>query len=206
MAELIRRANAATLSVIDGVVLFWLVLWAAVGTWVGFSLWELSAVGETLVQSGRTLDSAGQALQRAGDIPLIGRWPAQLGDDVRATAAELVHRGRETSAYGRRLGVLLAVTVSLAPVLPVLVPYLPARIARRREVTALTRLLRDPGRRRLVDFYLAHRAVDLVPLHRLEQASGDPWQDLADGRLGPLADAELARLGLRRAAGERQPS
>ncbi|MEU8230454.1 hypothetical protein AB0C12_12745 [Actinoplanes sp. NPDC048967] len=198
MAELIRRANAATLNVIDGLVLFWLLLWTAVGVWVGLSLWELAAIGDTLVQSGRTLDSAGEVLQDAGGLPLVGRWPGQLGDQVRATAAEIVGSGHDASAYGRRLAVLLAVTVGIAPVVPVLAPYLPARIARRREVAALTRLLRDPARRRMADFYLAHRAVDMVPLHRLQRVTDDPWRDLTDGLPQALADAELIRLGLRR--------
>lgn len=64
MAELIRRADARWLSVIDGVVLFWLVLWTAVGCWAGFSLWRLASPRERLVQSGSTVDSAGEALQR----------------------------------------------------------------------------------------------------------------------------------------------
>jgi hypothetical protein len=203
MAELIRRADAATLNVIDGIVLFWLLLWTAVGVWVGLSLWGLAAIGDTLVQSGRTLDSAGEVLQDAGGLPLVGRWPEQLGDQVRATAAEIVGTGRDTSAYGRRLAVLLAVTVGTAPVVPVLAPYLPARVARRREVTALRRLLRDPARRSMTDFYLAHRAVDLVPLHRLQQVTDDPWRDLTEGHPEVLAEAELRRLGLRRGpAGE----
>jgi hypothetical protein len=134
MAELIRRADAASLGIVDGTVIFWLLLWSVVGGWVGFSLWELSALGDTIVQSGRTLDSAGQTLQDAGGLPLIGEWPQRLGDQVRATAADIVLRGRESAAYGRQLGVLLGVTVAMAPVVPVLAPYLPARISRRREV------------------------------------------------------------------------
>lgn len=199
MAELIRRVDAASLGVFDGVVLFWLVLWSVVGGWVGFSLWELSALGDTIVQSGRTLDSAGRTLQDAGDLPLIGEWPQRLGDEVRATAADIVSRGQETTAYGRQLGVLLGLTVALVPVVPVLAPYLPARIGRRREVRTIARLLHDPAHRRTVYFYLAHRAVTQLDLRRLCRTTDDPWRDLAEGRLRPLADAELSRLGLRRA-------
>jgi hypothetical protein len=199
MAELIRRVDAASLGMFDGVVVFWLVLWSAVGGWVGFSLWELSDLGGTIVQSGRTLDSAGRTLQDAGNLPLIGEWPQRLGDEVRATAADIVSRGRETAAYGRQLAVLLGLTVALAPVVPVLAPYLPARAGRRREVDTIARLLHDPAHRRTVDFYLAHRALTLLPLHRLCHATDDPWRDLAEGRLRPLADAELSRLGLSRA-------
>lgn len=164
----------------------------------GLSLWELSALGDTIVQSGRTLDSAGRTLQEAGDLPLIGEWPQRLGDQVRATAADIVLRGRESAAYGRQLAVLLGVTVALAPVVPVLAPYLPARIIRRREVRAVVRLLRDPARHRTVDFYLAHRALTTLPPQRLCGTTEDPWRDMAEGRLRPLADAELSRLGISR--------
>lgn len=184
---------------IDGVVVFWLVLWSVVGGWVGLSLWELSAVGDTLLQSGRTLDSAGRALQDAGDLPLIGQWPQRLGDEVRATAAEIVQTGRDTTAHGRRLSVLLGVTVAVGPMVPVL-PYLPARIARRREARAVARSLHEPAGSRALDAYLAHRAIALLPWDRLRTVTDDPWRDLTDGRLQALADAELHRLGLSRPA------
>ncbi len=193
---MIRRADAGFVRMVDGLVVFWVVLWAALAGWVGFSLWELADVGNTLVQSGQTLDSAGQALQRAGDIPLIGDVPEQLGTQVRATGADIIDRGQEALAYGRQLAVLLAVSIGLAPVVPVLLPYLPARLARRREVETVRRLLRDPERRASLDVYLAHRAVDTVPLHRLERLTADPWGDLTHGRVGTLATAELARMGL----------
>jgi hypothetical protein len=143
-------------------------------------------------------------LQDAGELPLIGEWPQRLAGEVRATAAEIMNRGPEITTYGRQLGVLLGVTVALAPVMPVLVPYLPARVSRRRETRALARALRDPACRRTTDFYLAHRALSVLPLHRLCRVTGDPWLDLVEGRLQPLADAELARLGLSRDDVERR--
>lgn len=39
-----------------------------------------------------------------------------------------------------------------------------------------------------------------LPLQRVTEVSADPLRDLADGRTQALADAELARLGLTRAA------
>ena len=194
MADLIRRADARWLSVIDGVVIFWLVLWAAIGWWVGFSLWHLAGVGDTLVQSGHTLDSTGEALGHVGDIPLIGHWPDRLGAEVRATAADIIGRGQESALYGRRLAVLLGLAVGLMAVVPILVSYLPTRVARRREVAAVRRMLRDPDRRWLLDFYLARRAVRTASLHRLEGFAGDGGRGLTEER---LAQAELDRLGLR---------
>ncbi|PRY20207.1 hypothetical protein [Pseudosporangium ferrugineum] len=200
MTDVLRRADAGFVRILDGLVVFWVVPWVALAGWIGFSLWELADVGNTLVQSGQTLDSAGQALQRAGDIPLIGDVPEQLGNQVRTTAADIIDRGQQSLAYGRQLAVLLAVAVGLAPVVPVLLPYLPARLARRREAETVRRLLRDPDRRPSLDVYLAHRAVSTLPLQRMEALTADPWDDLTHGRVGMLAAAELARMGI---AGDR---
>jgi len=195
MAQLIRRADARWLTLIDGVVVFWLLLWTAVGCWVAVSLWHLASVGDTLVQSGQTLDSTGQALQRIGDLPLIGPWPDRLGAEVRATAAEIIGRGRETSLWGQRLAVLLGLTVALTAVVPIIAPYLPARIARRRETATIRRMLRDPRNRPLLTLYLAHRSMGALALHRLERiASGGGGQVSEE----LLAEAELDHLGLRR--------
>jgi hypothetical protein len=198
MAELIRRTDAVFLGIIDGVVIFWLVLWTAAGSWVGLSLWRLSSLGDTIVEAGRTVDSAGTALQDVADLPLIGKWPLQLAGEIQATAAQIMNQGSEVTAYGRQLGVLLGIAVALAPVMPVLVSYLPARLNRRREVADLDRSLRDPDKLPAVDFHLAHQALSTLPLHQLCRLTDDPRRDLAEGRLQPLADAELARLGLSR--------
>lgn len=48
------------------------------------------------VQSGQTLDTAGQALQRPRNLPLIRDVHEQLGAHVRATAADMVGRGQES--------------------------------------------------------------------------------------------------------------
>ena len=44
----------------------------------------------------------------------------------------------------------------------------------------------------------ARRAADVLPWDRLRVISADPWRDIANGEYRALADAELARLGLRR--------
>jgi hypothetical protein len=197
MADLVRRTDATSLHVIDGVVLLWVLLWLAIGAWVGYTLWGIASLGDTLGDAGRTLGAAGQLLQRAGDIPIIGDRSRALGDDVRGTAAEIIAQGRRSAELGRQLSILLSVTVVVATLAPVLLPYVPARIARSREVRRLLHTLRTAQDTHALDAHLAQRALLSVPLDRLPVVTLSHPPD-GDGRTRALADAELARLGLRR--------
>lgn len=198
MAGLVRGARPETLRLADGAVLLWAAFWIVIGGWTAASVWDLSQLGSTLSQSGEALDTAGEGLQRIGQIPLVGDRPEQLGNEVRSAAAEITVRGQETRANLRRLSILLGVSIALIPSAPVLGIYLPRRFARRRTTREVRRRLAarpdDPG----LDRYLAQQAVATIPLERLLDWSDDPCGDLADGHVRPLADAELAHLGLNR--------
>ena len=192
-----RGTARSTLRLLDTLALAWCTVWLVLGVWVGSELWQLAGLGETLARSGSALDSSGRALQELRDIPLVGETPGRIGDQVRATAADVVTQGNEARGSARRLAVLLGLTVALLPLTPVLL-YLPLRVraARdRREVRDLLSRL-DEGE---VDAHLARRALQAVPYPDLLRATGSPERDFAAGRHRPLADLELARLGLRRA-------
>lgn len=96
MAGIVRTSRPETLRLLDGTLALWVAFWLVVGGWTGFSVWQLSEVGSTLTQSGQALDTAGEGLQRLGDVPLVGDRTEQLGNEVRATAVEVAERGRET--------------------------------------------------------------------------------------------------------------
>ena len=198
MAGLVRGARPETLRLTDGAVALWVTFWLVIGGWTAVSVWDLSELGTTLTQSGQALDTAGEGLQRIGRIPVIGDRPEQLGNEVRATAVEVSARGQETRDNLRRLSILLGVSIALIPSAPVLGLYLPRRFARRRAARDVRRRLAarpdDPG----LDRYLAQQAVATLPLDRLLDWSEDPCGDLSSGRVRPLADAELAHLGIRR--------
>ncbi len=76
-------ASERSVRLIDGVIVFLVLFWVLVGAGAGYSVWQLAAVGDTLVQSGRALDSAGQALRDISRLPLVGDRPDQLEDDAR---------------------------------------------------------------------------------------------------------------------------
>jgi len=87
------------------------------------------------------------------------------------------------------------------PTLPLLVLYAPLRLGRVPEARAIRRALaRAPGDP-LFEQFLARRAAQHLPYHRLREVSENPWRDIQTGNYGPLADAELRRLGLTRPRG-----
>lgn len=184
------------LRVLDGAVVFWCFFWLVVGGWVGYEVWQLSRLGTSLAEAGRGLDDAGRALQELRGIPVIGSTPGAIGDEVRAAAQEASTRGQAAAGATRQLAVLLGLTTSLVPLIPVLWLYLPRRRAHERDVTLVRRLL--GGDPREADGYLAARALRSHSYDELQRVSATPWSDYQEGRHRRLADLELARLGLQR--------
>lgn len=113
---------------LDALAVFWVTLWLAVGSWVGYEVWQLSSLGTTLAQTGASLDTSGRALQELREVPVIGDTPGVLGDELRQTAVRVQDAGREARTHTRRLAVLLGVAVALGPSAPVLVLHLPRRL------------------------------------------------------------------------------
>ena len=180
----------------DGFAVFWVVLWLVVGVWTGYRLWQLASISDNVVQSGRALDRAGQALQEIGRVPVIGDAPERFAGRVRATAQNVVAQGEVNGDRTRQLAVLLGVTIAAGPSLPLLALYLPARRRYAGEVRAV-RAAYEGGRGPAVAALLARRAVNTLPLDELLAASPDPDGDVRSGRHRALAEAELIRLGLR---------
>ncbi len=197
----VRTANESTIRRLDGLVLFWLVLWLVIGGWVGYTLWQVSELGETVTESGRAIGSTGGALEALGGVPVVGDRTAELGGEVIAAAEGIALRGQELGSQLRQLAVLLGLAVVLLPVAPVLAWYLPSRHARRRDVAEVRRMLHTSSASAAADRYLAERAVRWLPFSVVQQIDSDPWGAVVEGRTRALADAELQRLGLRRGQG-----
>ncbi len=200
MSRTLRAADAGTLHLWDGIVLFWVVLWAVLGVWSGVTIWQVADTGDTITSSGEALHSAGTALESLSDVPVIGERPGRLGAEVVVTADEITGRGQQIKGQLRRLGLLLGLAIMAIPVSPVVGVYLPLRLSRRREVARIRRQLAERPDDRGLDRYLADRARTTLSFDLVAEAVRGPADEHPDRQVRRLADAELARLGLTRPA------
>lgn len=196
MQLLMRTTDHRTLSLLDGVVAFWLVLWAVVAALTGFEIWSLSRLADTAEISARAVDSAGEALQGLSEIPLVGDQPGELGTEVRAAATDIAQSAGQTREQVRQLSVLLGVAIFLLPVSPVIGLYLPLRLRHRSYLAEIRRAMGSDTDRPALDAYLAHSALAHMGFADLSRVTPDPARDVAEGRHAALAAAELERLGL----------
>lgn len=194
----IRTSDSATVRFLDGLAGFWLVLWIVLGAWSGYTLWHLSELGNTVSSSGQAIHSAGDALQSLGGVPVVGERPLELGKQISGTGVEITDRGQQVKFQLRQLSLLLGLAIALMPTTPVLGLYLPQRLARRRNLRQLRMTLQGPGADASLNRYLAEQAIRTLPYSAVHELVGDPWLAIDEGRTRALADAELARLGLRR--------
>jgi hypothetical protein len=200
MSLSLRVADASTIRLFDSAVLAWMVLWLAVGTWSGYTVWQLSELGDTVTSSGEAIGKAGEALSVVGDLPLVGESPGELGAEAEATGEEISVRGQEVKGQLRQLAVLLGLSITLIPVTPVVGLYVPLRLARRREVRALARALSRHPDDEALDRLLAERALTTLPYDVVGPLLGTERHLLSAHGRRELADAELARLRLSRHA------
>jgi len=127
-----RRLDGGTVRLLDGALVFWVVLWLVVGTWSGCLIWQLTALSASTVESGRSLAVAADALTNLGSVPVVGDASKDFGRRIGATAAQVVDAGQQADRSIRGLAVLIGLAVALGPSAPVLVFYLPARLRLRR--------------------------------------------------------------------------
>jgi hypothetical protein len=192
-----KQLGARGVRVIDAALVFWIVLWIGLGVFAGHDIADLGSLSDTLVKTGGTVTNTGDALDLLRGVPFVGAGVGKFVDDIRAAGASIQESGRQSRGTIGHLSWLIGLTLGVLPPLLMIVLYVPVRLAWRRDRRAIAVGLAhdDPA----FEEYLARRAIDNVPYDRLRLVTADPWRDLAAGELGPLADLELARLGLRRA-------
>jgi hypothetical protein len=182
---------------LDVMLLVWTVGWLVIGVVVAYEVRGLADLSDAASKTGRAVVAVGDAVK---DLPIIGDQVAEPADAVRAAGEEAVASSRSARASARRVGVLLGVSIAAIPSLPVLLLYLPARLATARERRALREAVAS-GADPAVDEVLALRAVTHLPYRVLRGVSDDPAGDLARGSHGSLADAELRWFGVLRPRG-----
>ena len=200
ISELALLPSGRTLRRWDVATLGYVALFVVLGVSAGVQLWSLAELNRGLLEASQALDLTARAIALLGEVPLVGNGADELAGSVRDTSTQVRASAAAAAADVRTLAVILAAAVVLVPVVPVLMLYLPLRLARAREVRGLRRLLAGPADPLLVE-HLARAALRRVPYSELRRVSRQPWRDVEQGRHVPLAAAELRRLGLRPPAG-----
>jgi hypothetical protein len=181
---------------LDAIVVVWTVWWLAAGVLVAQEVRGLAELSDTAGQLGRAVVTVGETV---GSLPLIGEQVSEPAREVRDAGADAIASARSARASARRVGDLLGVSIAAIPSLPVLLFYLPARIAAARERRALRRAA--GAGHAAFDELLALRAVAHLPYRTLRDVTDDPAGDLERGDHAALADAELAWHGVHRPDG-----
>ncbi|WP_214370278.1 hypothetical protein [Pseudonocardia sp. H11422] len=195
-AELALLPSSRTLRQWDLAAAVTSVVFTILGVVAGLQLWGLAELHRGLLEAADALGLTARAIALLGDVPFVGTGADQLADSVRETSVEI--RGSADAARDdlQTLAVVVGIAGIAFPVLPLVLLYLPLRLARRRELRGLRRVLGGPVDPMLVE-HLARAALRRVPYPELRRISDRPWADVEQGRHLHLAAAELRRLGVR---------
>ena len=184
-------------------VLAWTAAWILVGITVHRTVLGLQAIAEGVAGTGRTFDSWVAAFRNSAKLPVPGfnEYVRSLtGSLQEATGDQLLQRGAEAHDAIERLALVLALAVSIPPIVMVGSRFVVwrCRDARERGATlAFIASVQDQGRRDEAMALLAFRAVATLPFARLMKATPDPVGDLVAGRYEALAAEMVKAAGLR---------
>lgn len=195
MSEFALRPSRRTVRRWDLAAAATMVVFTVLGVLTTRYVWQLAELDAGLLRAADALDVTGQAIGLIEQVPVVGDGAGELAATVGDTAEDV--RGSVAAARTdlRALGVLLGVIVVALPGVPLLLVYLPMRLARGRELRGLRRLLRRPADPALVE-HLARAALRRVPFRDLRRVSAQPWLEVDRGHHHRLAAAELRRLGV----------
>jgi hypothetical protein len=186
---------------LDGAIILWAAAWIVVGLLVAREVRGLADLSRTVTAAGYALEGAGSTLGSLEGVPFVGENVGDVAERTEQAGRSARESGRSSRENVESLATLLGVSIALAPSMPLILLYLPMRLAWIREVRAVRRALAAAPDERGLDEYLARRAALAMPYDRLRATSADPWGDLAAGERRRLSDAELRRLGIRRPNG-----
>jgi hypothetical protein len=182
--------------VLDGAVLLWIAAWIVIGVAVWNQVRNLRQLSDTVVTAGSAVETTGRALEPIGNLPFVGPQVARLRAQIETAGREAVASGRASRDSIDRLAGLLAISVILIPSVPMVAIYGPLRLSWTRDVRAVRRSLERSGGDPVFVEFLARRAAQHLPYHRLREITANPWRDVESGHHEELARAELVRLGI----------
>jgi hypothetical protein len=174
-----------------------LVLFAWLAKEVHDAVDELAVLGEGVRSGGEAVQGGFESAADAVDgTPVVG---GELADGLReageGSGGNVADLGRAGEDKVHDLANLLGLLTFAIPSALVLLAMLPPRIRQIRQLTAASRVLREPlGERRRL---LAMRAAFALPYGQLLRYTDDPVGDLAAERYEPLVQAVLEDAGLK---------
>jgi hypothetical protein len=186
--------------ILDAALVIWIGLWIWLGIAIGHQVSNLTTLSETVVTAGQAVQDTGLALRNLEGIPFVGDRIAGVAQQISDAGSSAVASGKQSRGSIEDLAFLLAFAIAVIPSVPVLALYVPFRVSRLLDVRTIRRAARRSATDPAFEEFLARRAAESLPYHRLREVSPNPWRDLEEGRFRPLARAELARLGLERLA------
>lgn len=194
-----RRAllpHGRGLLIADGLVIAWIVFWLVIGVRVYGEVRDVGKISSSVERVGSAISDTGSALSSLSGVPVIGDQLAKPAGPISEAGDAAQLSARKSRSSAQDLSVLLALTIALAPTLPMLLLYLPDRIEVDRDRRAVARAAAGGVTAELAEL-LARRAAVHLPLHQLRDVSDNPYADIAAGDFDALALAELRRIGVR---------
>jgi hypothetical protein len=190
---------------LDALMLIWVFTWVALGIAVFQEVGNLRQLSDTEVAAGRAIVQTGNALQPLEQLPFVGGRIGSVRQQVIAAGRSAEQSGEASRQTVGQLSILLGLSVGLIPTVPAFAIYGPLRLSWVRDVRAVRRTLAKHRGEVTFQEFLARRAAQNLPYHKLREISENPWRDLEAGRFDALAQAELRRLGLRQNAFSSRP-
>jgi len=183
---------------LDIVVIVWIVIWVVLGILVWHDIGAQRQLAGDVIKVGTAVRDTGRALGVVGGLPLVGGQIGDFADRIQRMGGEVETSGRSSRDAVARTAVAAGLCIGVLPAAILLTLYVPVRLRWRRDVAAVAATLAAGRDDQALDRYLARRAAAALTWDELRLVEADPWGAIEDGECRALADAELARLGLRR--------
>jgi hypothetical protein len=195
-AQFFSSARAVRLT--DVGVAVWIAVWVVVGVLVWHDIGTQASLATDVIKVGGAVRQTGDALGVVGGLPLVGGQIGSFADRIKSMGAEVESSGQDSREATRQAAVVAGLAAGVLPAAMVLLLYLPVRLRWRRDVAAVAAALPGAAGDRALDAFLARRALAALPWDTLCRLTPDPCGAVERGDCRALAEAELARLGLRR--------
>jgi hypothetical protein len=193
-----RFLNAGRVRKLDVFIVVWCVFWVVVAVFAAADIRNMDKLPTTVVDVTDGLKKVTDGLSGLAAMPLIGGGIGNLVGEIDHTVTNANGNATSTRDSIDRVAVYAGLSVALIPSVLMLVFYAPFRLPWREDRRAITAALALDPNDEVLDEYLARRAIDALPYDRLRALGENPWRMIEAGEFGVLADAELARLGVRR--------